>query len=305
MLHSEQFPTVNHTAAVKTLSQYVFILGAPDPEMNAIESVLRELNAHVVYAAVIKAEGVVRCHPGSAYSIDAVIDGEEEMSPPSFTQTPVWVECFPPKSIYPGSPHCRIDHHNPGDWGYGRPAAQFWEASSLGQLWYYLQGWGFGPSFLDSLKGFKDKYYIAAGDHCPSHAFKGRCPGIDPRKLFELRAEQSAAFNKMQPGEWRAAVLQAVEKLEQAPTFRFGGEDVAIMEEEIPLLNHASLVAGKPVQYRMKGNARDPRTKIGLLGGDQMCVREWMEYARSVNGLQLVGIYGDPERGYAGGYVQD
>lgn len=305
MLHSEHFPVVNHDAAVKRLAQYVFILGAPDPEMNAIETVLRELKAHVVYAAVIKAEGIVRCHSGNAYSIDAVIDGEEEMSPPSFTQTPVWVECFPAKTVYPGSPHCRIDHHNPGDWGHGRPAAQFWEASSIGQLWYYLQGWGFGPAFLDSLKGFKNKYYTAAGDHCPAHAFKGRCPGVDPRKLFELRAEQSAAFNKMEPGVWKAAVLAAVEQLEQAPTFRFGGEDVAIMEEEIPLLNHASLVAGKPVQYRMKGSARDPRTKIGLLGGDAMCVKEWMEYASSINGLQLVGVYGDPVRGYAGGYVQD
>lgn len=305
MLNTKDFPVINHLKGLDQLAQCVFILGAPDPEMNAIECVLRELNAHVVYAGTKAETGVVRCHPGNAYATNVAINDMGEETPLSFTKIPVWVECFPPKSIYPGSPHCRLDHHNPGDWGYGQPSAQFWEASSIGQLWYYLQGWGFGPAFLDSLKGFKDKYYIAAGDHCPSHAFKGRCPGIDPRKLFEMRAEQSAAFNKMEPGEWIAAVLAAVERLEQAPTFRFGGEDVAIVEEEIPLLNHASLVAGRPVQYRMPGNARDPRTKIGLLGGDFMCVKEWMEYAGSVNGLQLVGIYGDPARGYAGGYVQD
>lgn len=301
MLHSEHFPVTNHDAAVKLLAKHVFILGAPDPEMNAIEQVLRELQAHVVYAGVKTDTGIARCHPGNAYSVNGVIDGVEETFPPSF----VWVECFPAKEIYPGSTHVRIDHHNPGDWGYGRPAAQFWEASSIGQLWYYLQGWGFGPAFLDSLKGFRNKYYVAAGDHCPAHAFKGRCPGVDPRKLFELRAEELAAFNKMSQGEWKAAVLAAVEQLEQAPTFRFGGEDVAIVEEEIPLLNHASLISGIPVQYRMPGGGRDPRTKIGLLGGDQMCVKEWMLYAGSINGLQLTGIYGDPARGYAGGYLPE
>ncbi len=113
MLHSEHFPVTNHDAAVKQLNQYVFILGAADPEMNAIECVLRELKAHVVYGALSTEIGIVRCHPGGAYVIDAVIDGEEEISPPSFTQIPVWVECFPPKSIYPGCPASRIDHHNP------------------------------------------------------------------------------------------------------------------------------------------------------------------------------------------------
>lgn len=71
--------------------------------------------------------------------------------------------------------------------------------------------------------------------------------------------------------------------------------------EEVPFLNHAQLFTNIPVEYRMNGTPRDPRNKVGLLGGtNSELVRYWMDAKTS----ELDGIYGDPSRGYAGGYVK-
>lgn len=94
----------------------LWMLGAADPEMQAIEGLLRAAGENVAYA--VGSDGK-RVHPGNAYQCVAV-EGTH------------WVECSPEKGPPEGS--VVIDHHRPGDPGYGRPPEEFLAASSLGQV---------------------------------------------------------------------------------------------------------------------------------------------------------------------------
>ena len=115
-----------------------------------------------------------------------------------------------------------------------------------------------------------------------------------------MRARNSAAFNKQTPEEWMAVVDAAIARLVELPIATAGGFEYRVSTEDIPLLNHAQLIAGLPVQYIMAGTARDPRTKVGLLGGEPAMISAWM--AEKAAG-ELVDVYGDAQRGYAGGYL--
>lgn len=123
----------------------IWVLGAPDPEMEAIEKLLRECGEHVVYATTPAGE---RIRPGQQASPVHIGDAT----------TVYTVECDPPLAcgtaedesdvgqvvidgeLYASARNCRgisvirIDHHQPGDPGYGRPPAEFLAASSIGQV---------------------------------------------------------------------------------------------------------------------------------------------------------------------------
>ena len=77
------------------------------------------------------------------------------------------------------------------------------------------------------------------------------------------------------------------------------GEVYYVASKPIDYLNEVSLRLGIAVEYVMDGNARDPRTKVGLLGGSPSLTAAWMAAKEGI----LVGIYGSPARGYAGGYL--
>lgn len=106
----------------------IWILGAPDPEMEMIEKLLRECGESVAHA---HARGA-RVHPGTAYRGEYV----EYVTHCGLAGTPgeTWylVECDLP--IPDGAEKVVIDHHRPGDPGYGRPPSEFLEASSIGQV---------------------------------------------------------------------------------------------------------------------------------------------------------------------------
>ncbi|MFW6156980.1 MAG: hypothetical protein ACOC7J_06655, partial [Armatimonadota bacterium] len=103
------------------MSPIIAILGASDPEMQAIRGLLEESDIPIIQAT---ADGRP-VHPGSAYRADPVTvpDGST-----------VWrIECEP-AAIHGANKIVVIDHHRPGDPGYGRPPAEFLSASSLGQV---------------------------------------------------------------------------------------------------------------------------------------------------------------------------
>lgn len=101
------------------MTNRVWVLGAEDPEMTAIEPLLRECGEHIVYALDKHGERVT---PATAYRcpVPEVPAGS----------TVYAVECI---DTLPDG-WARIDHHRPGDPGYGRPPAEFMAASSLGQV---------------------------------------------------------------------------------------------------------------------------------------------------------------------------
>lgn len=276
----------------------VVVLGAADPEMNAIEVALRYLNVSFYYAG---ANGV-RVHPGNAYAATFAIHPEVD-GLHGIRVDALFVECE-----IAGFARINVaDHHRPGDYGFGRNPADFWDASSIGQVYNFLKEWGDAHPSLgwstmvlnDAFGG--DRFNIAASDHCPAHAFAGMCPGIDVDYLRRMRARNSASFNKMEPDQWLQAVEAACRILEGLPRVATPAGDYAVAVEEVPFLNHAQLFTNIPVEYRMNGTPRDPRNKVGLLGGtNSELVRYWMDAKAS----ELDGIYGDPSRGYAGGYVK-
>ena len=116
----------------------LWILGAPDPEMEAIERLLRECGETVVYAADARGERVTAAtayrsqrpevHDGMVDLVYAVECGGDWFGAPNTLAA----SATPEDGMLVGC--VRIDHHRPGDPGYGRPPSEFLAASSIGQV---------------------------------------------------------------------------------------------------------------------------------------------------------------------------
>lgn len=283
-----------------------FVLGAPDPEMNRIEEVLTRLSIPFSHALFKGADGTwSRVHGGVAYKATEVgtvgADGGVSLHGVN-PETLVFVEC----AVAGMTPVERLDHHNPSDRGYGAAPEFYWEASSLGQLYHFLKEWAVSrPALREWTAGHlasvfgADRLLLAASDHCPSHAFQGKCPGIVVEALRTMRRRNAATFQKKSFEDFDREVDAAVSALLALPEVITSAGVYRVSEGNIPQLNHAQLEAGVPVEYRMQGNTRDPRVKVGLLGGEPELIKLWMDSKAG----SLVDIYGDPARGYAGGYL--
>lgn len=122
----------------------LFVLGAPDPEMEAIERLLRSANVGLVGYAV-GADGK-RVTPAGAYALGNVVaiphPETGELQPLGVSAVPIvlMVEC---SALVMATSVVRIDHHRPLDPGFGRPPAEFLPASSLGQVIAHLAETGY------------------------------------------------------------------------------------------------------------------------------------------------------------------
>lgn len=282
-----------------------FVLGAGDPEMVAIESALRALDVPFCFALAQDAQGNWgRVHPGNAYKgvhCGAVMEDGAVRLEGVRGETCMTVEC----SVAGVQSANHADHHRPGDRGYGVGPERFWEASSIGQCFAFLKAWGevhptlgWNAGKLASAFG-PERLLIAASDHCPAHAYAGKCPDVDVAALRAMRRRNAAQFQKKELAVFDAEVDAAVAILLAAEEHDLLGHKYRIIGTQVPQLNHAQLETGIPVEYLMEGTPRDPRRKVGLLGGDPELVAAWMEAMRRV----LTDVYGDPARGYAGGYL--
>ena len=207
----------------------IIVLGAPDPEMALCEKLAIAAGKTVVYAT----SGGKRVTSANAYRADISV-------PIKGAQTIVLVECYIPalgqrhvEGVFGlGAPLSaeeewlaesdivRIDHHSPGDPGYGKPPEKFLPASSVGQLLTYLavggsatpptpENWGYAFEKVGIIQYLQQQYgdtvmtpgwciqtndglalvdpeivLAAAADHCLAHAYAGRCPGVDPDTLM-------------------------------------------------------------------------------------------------------------------------
>lgn len=150
---------------------YFFILGAADPEMAAIESLLVASGQRFGYASLAG----VRVHPGNAYKADGVLfrdgaatEGDDALvyvecdliripsgwtpcercgdhPDPTYAGLGMWDMGSPGGQGMCGDHHrwhqpviVRVDHHRPGDPGYGLPPERFLEGSSIGQVFHLL-----------------------------------------------------------------------------------------------------------------------------------------------------------------------
>jgi hypothetical protein len=208
------------------------IFGASDPEAQKARELCRECN--VPYGqAIIESREV---EPANAYDADGWRDETGELRPGARV---LLFECDGAEMIlkFPdGTCYTRLDHHKPGDRGWGWPPSDFWRASSLGQLAAELARAGvlcgdantdagntpLGVRKWDESSGTwrvatlqarwwivpTHYLYAAAADHCLAAAYRGKCTGVDPDALMRWRVEQRAKFQN-RPVD---AVLDDIEK---------------------------------------------------------------------------------------------
>lgn len=360
-----------------------WLLGASDPEMEAIERLLRDAGEEVIYA---RGPDGQRVHPGTAYS--AVLPS---LSPGCRLYL---VECSGPQQP-DGVDVVVIDHHRPGDPGHGRPPEEFLPASSIGQVIAELarlgvlppqerpnyggisssirdDGWDRGlpdwpvrwqrgqtctatPAGEWVLRGYRGRWSLtesvgvpgharsvyvppdlvlaAAADHCLAAAYRGECPGVDPDSLMRWRVETRAAFQGRPVEAVLADIDRARQALRQATTIFLNpesacdrhrlvtpGVDATWREEECDPGNPCVLpetardMRGQHVPELPEASARegvcviadglpdpDGRVKVVCQSGTPEQIWAFMEVWAPAIGL--VDIYGDPARGFAGGYM--
>jgi len=223
----------------------IWILGASDPEMTAIEHLLLDQGERVEYATVYRDGVRRRVRPSEAYASDVGIGSDLR----GINLTAYAVECRPAVLFGTGIDWAgmvyTIDHHRPGDPGYGRTPTEFLRASSLGQVLAHLAGeegsehrgscrvWARPEGRLTAFpeagsivyeraqwwvavagarrEGYRGDYgglyarwvaipsdlvLTAAADHCLAAAYRGECPGVDPRALMQWRATSRAEFQR-------------------------------------------------------------------------------------------------------------
>lgn len=311
----------------------VWILGAPDPEMKAIEKILTTLGEDIRHATSNKR----RVHPGSAYRADPIDDEELDEV--------IFVECDAP--TYHRSKVVVIDHHREGDPGYGSNPRYFLSASSIGQVVSHLAKKGLVPAWKSSqynvspdevgigdllqtgdddswavVTGGKPNYpgehvsfyarsipeeivLTAAADHCLRAAYAGECPKVTPEALGVWRAQSRATFQNRPVKDILADIEHTREILREASLLYEGSPACTALldmrrDEPAPELPEAA--ARENVGY-VSGPLRAPdgRSKYTCAGTSDQ-VKGWMETIAPSWGL--VDIYGDPMRGFAGGYAK-
>lgn len=296
----------------------VFVLGAKDPEMNRIETILEENKQDYVYASI---DGK-RCHPGNSYSANNVLSADEI----------IFIECSSINNYGENTKKVYLDHHKKGDYGYDLDYRFFLSASSLGQLIKYLienniyksktrdfyvrksmQGfmffrdensWYFKKSEREYVKIKEIDVLIAAADHSLSEAYKGLCVGVDKNKLIKERLREIA--------EPLNNDIDLVKKTMNKHLNHFKSHSLDIFD-----LRHLELGTGYSVDYlclrdlaisynqpivvKTRDSEDSPERVMFLaLRTDQA---EKILSEKKYNGMEISKIFGVPNRGYVGGIL--
>lgn len=356
--------------------EIIFILGASDPEMESIQELLDGANVNYIYAM----KDGKRVHPGNAYSADIPADDDyEDIVVRGGVMYLVECEINDPRLGLHGNPDTpaivfTIDHHRPGDPGFGKGPEDFLSASSIGQVFTILQRChhyvapgkkykescncssddGFTLEALEA-SGWKscgndhkctsDKWVlvdedgvcrhyphevpdeivvVAAADHCLGHAYRGLCPGVNKNDLMAWRVRTRAAFQNRSEDDVMADISSAVAILTDPKTpILIGVRDyyaLGVVHEDaldgapydeldpimdlrdspvvIPELPEAGAIEGIAYCAIVSDKGGKRKVVLGCATPDQ--VRAWMVWAELEG---LTGIYGDPARGFAGGYL--
>ncbi|HEU0276792.1 MAG TPA: hypothetical protein VFQ95_03080 [Rhodanobacteraceae bacterium] len=265
----------------------LFVLGAADPEMNAIEHLLHGHGVPFVHATT----GGKRVYPANAYRAGMPPRARATLHADGQVYL---VECVGAAARRAQ----RIDHHRPGDPGYGQPPVRYWQASSLGQTIAVLDA----ALLPDTVAVTPELRMVAAADHCLGAAYRGLCPGVDPDALFHWHLASRAAFLHQSESQVLGAIEAAQAALRTAASVELApGILVADMRDRsYPELPLAAARSGRCCISQV--TARDGRTKIGCLVGSPAEVESFMHNWAPAQ--RLTGIYGDAIRGFAGAYAQ-
>lgn len=280
-------------------ADFFFILGTGDPEMNAIETILKHYKLPYAYAGSVNNKGhlrgqLARTHAGVAYKATHVIDYQRR----TFAFYPerwkiVCIECmFEDLEIFQ-----LIDHtQNP----QGNNPEYYLEASSIGQFLEFLEEFCDIRDAHEVVGGMDKVRIIAASAHCPGHAFRGMCEGVTPEDLIDFRISQKARYHNVPYQEMLDTFYAAVESIKKLPYIEYKGFKVRDAKgSEISCLPDGLIILGEAAEY-MNVDDRG-KVKVGLIGATEPdLVKAWVEEAKEKG---YYGIYHDPERGYAGAYT--
>jgi hypothetical protein len=267
---------------------FVFILGAADPECSTIEKILIEKKIAYYYAY----NNHHRVSSSTAYISNCIRSGKVEL--PNYYNFEdcigVFVECSVSDIRSRFKQVIVVDHHRKGDPGFGKPPAEYWLGSSLGQVCNLL-----------NVEATKELKIIAAADHCLGSAYEGLCPDISPVELLNWRVSYRANFKGISEYDLMQRMLDAAVEITNAKRVTIGSESVADFTyyqcpEEC---SEGSLVAKLPVIYR-EYDKKVGMYKYKLTGAKRETIELWMQNMQS----KLINIYGDPWRGFAGGYIK-
>lgn len=214
------------------------VLGAEDPEMQAIESLLNAAGVPVAYASPDLHRRLggpatpSRVTPANAYATRSFVWPEGRFIPPGvwYPRVMVAVECGFPEPGTECSPAelewwghggsadpevITFDHHRPGDPGHGRPPADYLPASSIGQVvsWLAREGlWFPGEPLPNASKLTPGTFWPAGQGWCVAGA-DGHDYAVPDDLLFTAASDHclAAAYAGecwgVDPGElrdWRA-----------------------------------------------------------------------------------------------------
>lgn len=267
----------------------VFVLGAQDPEMKLIEEILNSLSLDILKAT----KDGKRVYPGNAYRADPL-----KLVSTNFS-TLYAVECG-----WRGEPAnvTHLDHHRPGDPGYGKPPTQYFSASSIGQVFEVVSRWLIRTGRPDDLDRLARDYghvahLAAAADHCLAAAYRDECPGVDADELMSWCVQRRAAFLK-RPVSDILAELQSSRAIIRQMAVDGLADLRDLPHGTLPQAPQAACREGVAVLSRVTD--RDHRQKVGLLGATEQQVSRFLSGQLVPD---LVDRYGDPARGFAGGYI--
>lgn len=263
-------------------STFFFVLGSQDHEMREIERVCQELGFNYGYA---KKDGhVVKSF--TAYSATGIVgkagNSYVPVAIPAGSKI-VCVEC----AVMGLRPDEIIDHHNPGDAGYGKAPKDFYEGSSLGQ---FLRLIGMEPT--------QRQRVIAAADHCLSAAYRGECPGITLEELTEFREQTRAQARRMSREDLQLQIEHSTLVLRHAERVNIAGIPVAWFDSEPPPTEASEASARLSQPYVAITKRSDGRIKAVIKSAPAKVVEAWLALS------DLAGTYGDAQRGFAGGYFR-
>lgn len=178
------------------------------------------------------------------------------------------------------------------------------------------------------------KYVLtAAADHCLGAAYAGKCPGVAPSELRRHRVAEKATYQgvpeeviETQIEDAKNIILDA-DRLSLGHTNEFGicigcGNKVESTADDeawdyctcpsvadlrdhpgtIPQLPEAAAIAGMAFVAKGLPHPQDQRVKIIIQAASPEEVTAFMTWAAKQG---LVDLYGDPARGFAGGYMLD
>jgi len=326
----------------------MWVLGADDLEMTTIEGLLLRSKERMEYAMDNLSKRVTSA---SAYKVEKI--SEDALK----SHQVYFVECGLGNSKNFGT---KIDHHRPGDPGYGLRVMEFMKAASIGQIISELArigslklevtGCSFRTMIADKTKAgdifWDDGWYVgigdvcaqsyairipkkyvltAAADHCLGEAYADQCLGISRDSLFQFRLKQKALFqsgkeeSKIEDNElrqlmepFRIKIDSACAALKNANMIQKFYKKTSIPEShqkpildmrgpEIPELPDAATLCG--VCYLATPIPQTGERQKIVIGGytTPAIIDAFMTVWGPRNGL--VDIYGDPEGGFAEGFL--